>query len=185
MLKIVIFLGTAREGNYSQYAAKLILHQVEQDPDLEVTMFDPASLGLKATDENQGDKFPELRAAIEAADGFIIVSPEYNHGYPGSLKMMLDLNLKAYQHKPVALCGVSSGVFGGARAIEVLNEVVRKLRLVSIADDVNFSQIQDEVKDGQFVDQAKWIRRSERMLSELKWMARALKTAREQDQNDQ
>jgi NAD(P)H-dependent FMN reductase len=60
------------------------------------------------------------------ADGFIIVSPEYNHSYPGELKMLLDMLFSQYAHKPVGICGVSSGAWGGTRMVE-------QLRLVCLA----------------------------------------------------
>jgi NAD(P)H-dependent FMN reductase len=61
-------------------------------------------------------KEPKFSATIERCDGLIIVTPEYNHGYPGLLKHALDMNLKEYIHKAVGICGVSAGPFGGARA---------------------------------------------------------------------
>ena len=66
------------------------------------------------------------------ADGLVIVAPEYNHGYPGILKHALDTNLKEYIHKPVGLCGVSAGGFGGTRVIESLLPVMRELGMVTI-----------------------------------------------------
>lgn len=66
------------------------------------------------------------------ADGIVIVTPEYNRGYPGLLKYVLDTNLKEYIHKAVGICGVSAGGFGGARVIENLLPVLRELGLVTI-----------------------------------------------------
>ena len=76
------------------------------------------------------------------ADAFIIVAPEYNHGYPGLLKHVLDTNLKEYIHKAVGICGVSAGRFGGTRVIQNLLPVMRELGLVTIFWDGNFSGVQ-------------------------------------------
>lgn len=58
------------------------------------------------------------------ADGLVIVSPEYNHGYPGEMKLMLDQLYKEYNRKPVGICGVSSGALGGARMVEQLRLIL-------------------------------------------------------------
>jgi len=109
----------------------------------------------------------------------VIVAPEYNHGYPGLLKHVLDTNLKEYIHKAVGLCGVSAGTFGGARVIENLLPVMRELGLVTIFWDVNFVQVQRVFDaDGALVDQS-FIRRIDRFLKELIWMATVLRHGRE------
>jgi NAD(P)H-dependent FMN reductase len=113
------------------------------------------------------------------ADGFIIVTPEYNHGYPGLLKHALDMNLEEYIHKPVALCGVSAGPFGGTRVIEALLPVMRELGLVTTFTDVNFGsagKIFDE--NGVLQDDA-FIGRVGKLLDEVIWMARVLRYGRE------
>jgi hypothetical protein len=69
---------------------------------------------------------------VNRADALVIVAPEYNHGYPGLLKHVLDTNLKEYIHKAAGIVGVSAGIFGGARAIQNLIPVLRELGLVTI-----------------------------------------------------
>ena len=79
--------------------------------------------------------------AVMRADALVIVTPEYNHGYPGLLKHALDTNLKEYIHKAVGIVGLSAGPWGGTRAIENLLPVMRELGLVTIFWDVNFSSV--------------------------------------------
>src|SRR5260370_8337845 len=86
--------------------------------------------------------FPDWRDAIVNADGLVIVSPEYNHGYPGPLKAVLDLLLKEYIHKAVAFVGVSAGPWGGTRMIEAMVTLVRELRLAVTFSDPNFPKCQ-------------------------------------------
>jgi len=95
------------------------------------------------------------------------------------LKHALDMNLKEYIHKAVGICGVSAGPFGGVRAIEQLLPVMRELGLVTIFEDVNFGQVRtlfDET--GKLLDQ-KFIRRIDKFLDELIWMAGVLRYGRE------
>jgi predicted RNA-binding Zn-ribbon protein involved in translation (DUF1610 family) len=95
------------------------------------------------------------------------------------LKHALDSNLKEYIHKPVGLCGVSAGGFGGTRVVESLLPVMRELGLVTIFWDVNVSSA-GKVFDasGQLLDDA-LPRRTEKMVEELVWMARVLRYGRD------
>jgi NAD(P)H-dependent FMN reductase len=89
------------------------------------------------------------------------------------------MNLKEYIHKAVGICGVSAGVFGGARVIEALLPVMRELGLVTIFEDVNFAKIGTLFDDhGNLLDQ-NFIRRIDKFLDELIWMARVLRYGRE------
>jgi NAD(P)H-dependent FMN reductase len=124
-------------------------------------------------------KDPTFSSTTERCDGLIIVTPEYNHGYPGLLKHALDMNLKEYIHKAVGICGVSAGAFGGARVIETLLPVMRELGLVTIFEDVNFGKIGTLFDErGNLLDQ-NFIRRVDAFLNELIWMARVLRHGRE------
>ena len=115
---------------------------------------------------------------MNRADGLVIVAPEYNHGYPGLLKHVLDTNLKEYVHKAAGIVGVSAGVFGGARVIQNLIPVMRELGLVTIFWDVNFTTVQSRFDDaGNLVDDT-FLPRIEKFLDELIWMAEALRYGR-------
>ncbi|MEP6922773.1 MAG: NAD(P)H-dependent oxidoreductase, partial [bacterium] len=113
------------------------------------------------------------------ADGLVLIVPEYNHGYPGLLKHVLDSNLKEYVHKAVGVCGVSAGGLGGTRVIENLLPVLRELGLVSIFWDGNFSGAQKLfAEDGKILDDA-YVRRIDKFLGELAWMSKVLRHGRE------
>src|SRR5205823_2026923 len=94
-------------------------------------------------------KDPKFSATIPRCDGLILVTPEYNHGYPGLLKHALDMYLEEYIHKAVGICGVSAGLFGGARVIEGLLPVMRELGLVTIFWDVNFGNVRGIKRAGR------------------------------------
>ena len=180
-VNIPILLGTNRRLRMSVFAAKWLLGEIEKRNDIETKLFDVADFALPRDDYGQEIKaqFPEWRDAIVAADGLIIVTPEYNHGYPGALKAVLDLLLREYVHKSVAFVGVSAGPWGGTRVIEALVTSVRELGLAVTFTDLNFPHVQKVFSDnGQLLDQA-FEKRATDFLDELVWMARALKWARQ------
>ena len=112
------------------------------------------------------------------ADGLIIVVPEYNHGYPGSLKSVLDLLLKEYVHKAVALVGVSAGAWGGTRVIEAMVPMVRELGLVVTFTDLHFPLVKSKFDEsGNLLDDA-YTTRVHGFLDEVVWMSRTLKWGR-------
>src|SRR5206468_10944693 len=104
--------------------------------------------------------------AISAADGLVIVAPEYNHSFPGLLKHILDSCLNEYIHKAVGLVGVSAGPFGGIRVVQSLLPVMRELGLVTIFWDINIGQVGKVfAEDGRLLDDAKTDRKSTRLNS--------------------
>src|ERR1700720_152604 len=137
-LFIPVILGTSRQGRRTEYAARFVLEQTKKRADTETELIDVCKLRMKLDDAGEQMKDPKFSATIQRCDGLIIVTPEYNHGYPGLLKHALDMNLEEYIHKAVGICGVSAGPFGGARVIEALLPVMRELGLVTIFNDVNF-----------------------------------------------
>ena len=178
-LFIPVVLGTARQGRQSEHAAKFVFEQTKKRPNLDTELIDVRNLPMRLDDAGEEMKDPVFSATVERCDGLILVVPEYNHGYPGLLKHALDMNLKEYIHKAVGICGVSAGPFGGSRVIENLLPVMRELGLVTIFEDLNFGTVRklfDE--NGKLLDQ-NYIRRVDKFLDELIWMARSLRYGRE------
>ena len=178
-LFIPIILGTPRQGRVSEHAARFVLEEVRKREGVETELIDVRELKLPITDAGEQIKDPGFSATVERADALIIVSPEYNHGYPGLLKHALDSNLKEYIHKAVGICGVSAGPFGGTRVIENLLPVMRELGLVTIFWDVNFSNADKAFDEsGKLIDEA-YVKRFDKFIKELIWMAHVLRHGRE------
>ena len=178
-LFIPIILGTPRRGRQSENVARFVFEQTRKRADVETELIDVCKLPMKLDDAGEQMKDPKFSATIDRCDGLIIVTPEYNHGYPGLLKHALDMNLEEYIHKAVGICGVSAGSFGGVRAIEALLPVMRELGLVTIFWDVNFGNVAKLFDDqGNLLDQS-YVRRLDKFLNELIWMARVLRYGRE------
>ena len=178
-LFIPLILGTARQGRESEHAARFVFTQAQNRAGVETEFIDIRHLPMKLDDAGEQMKDPKFAATIERCDALIIVTPEYNHGCPGLLKHALDMCLKEYIHKAVGICGVSAGVIGGARMIENLLPVMRELGLVTIFEDVNFGKIGSLFDErGNLIDE-NFVRRVDRFLNELTWMARVLRYGRE------
>ncbi|HEX8568284.1 MAG TPA: NAD(P)H-dependent oxidoreductase [Pyrinomonadaceae bacterium] len=180
-LFLPIILGTNRKERKSVFAARWLMQEMSKNAGIETRLFDVSDFALPQDDYGTEikDAFPEWRDAITRADGLVIVSPEYNHGYPGALKSVLDLLLKEYIHKSVAFVGVSAGPWGGTRVIEAMVPMVRELGLTPTFTDLNFPLVQNKFdQDGALLDKA-YEQRVNDFLNELIWMSRVLKWGRE------
>lgn len=183
-LFIPLILGTNRKDRESEKAAKYVLVRLDEHPEIETRLFDAREFKFPQDDygEDLKEAFPEYRDAVIRADGLVIVSPEYNHGYPGVLKMILDTLLREYVHKPVGLVGVSAGSHGGARVIEQLVGVSRELGLIATFTDLRFGPVGNlfdengEIKE-EFKE--KYVKMSANFLEELVWMAKVMRWGRE------
>jgi NAD(P)H-dependent FMN reductase len=178
-LFIPIILGTSRQGRESEHVAKFVFEQTKKRAGIETELIDIRTLPMKLDDAGEQMKDPKFSATIDRCDALIIVTPEYNHGYPGLLKHALDMNLQEYIHKAAGICGVSAGAFGGTRVIENLLPVLRELGLVAIFDDVNFGSVGKLFDNaGKLLDD-RFVSRVDRFLNELIWMGRVLRHGRE------
>jgi NAD(P)H-dependent FMN reductase len=178
-LFIPVILGTTRKGRMSLHPARFVTRQLEMRKGVTTELIDIAQLSLPVDDAGEAIKDARFSTAMERSDAIVIVSPEYNHGFPGLLKHVLDSCLKEYIHKAAGVVGVSAGAFGGSRMIEQFQPILRELGLVSIFWDVNFGNISKVFdSDGKLLDES-YIRRTDKFLSELIWMATVLRYGRD------
>lgn len=179
-LFLPILLGTPRMARESEHVAKWVFSKMEEREEIETRFFDVRDFDLPRDHYGTeiGEQFPEWRDAIIRADGLVIVTPEYNHGYPGAMKSVLDLLLKEYIHKAVAFVGVSAGPWGGTRVIEACVPMVRELGLAVTFSDLNFPSVASKFDDdGNLLDHA-YGDRVNGFLDELVWMASTLRWGR-------
>jgi len=179
-ISIPVILGTTRHGRMSAHAARFVVGQLEKLQGVTTKLIDIAEMKIPIDDAGEGIMGPQFSESMTQADAIVIVTPEYNNSFPGLLKHVLDSCLKEYIHKAAGIVGVSAGSFGGARVIEHFQPVLRELGLVSVFWDINFGNV-GEVFDesGTLLDEA-YIRRADKFLAELVWMARVLRHGREQ-----
>jgi len=178
-LNIPVILGTTRKGRASAHAAALLAELLNRRAGVCSRVIDIAAMPLPVDDAGEAIKSPEFSAAIAAADGLVVVAPEYNHSFPGLLKHALDSCLNEYIHKAMGLVGVSAGPFAGIRVVQGLLPVMRELGLVTIFWDINIGQVGKVfADDGRLLDEA-FVRRSDRFIKELIWMSKVLRHGRE------
>jgi NAD(P)H-dependent FMN reductase len=168
--KIVFLLGTARAGRLSEQVARYVFSHAKMRDDVEAIFVDVQDFPQTATiaKEQPAEGKDKWRAIAAGADGFVIISPEYNHGYPGELKMLLDNAYEEYRGKPVAIMGVSSGPIGGARMMEQLKPVLSAFQMMIINLAVYFANagtLFDET--GVLKDVAGWDKRIDGVINEV------------------
>lgn len=179
-LHIAVLTGTTRPKNQSTHAAKFVYEVGKTIEKIEVKYVDPAEFTFPYDGNDEENKDPKYTEITAWADGFFIITPEYNHGIPGSLKRMLDSELKNYKHKPVAFGSVSAGPWGGIRAIENLLMIVRELGMIPCSVDIPFPSVQEIFdENGKLIDR-NYTRRVKRTYDELIWMAKVMKYGREE-----
>src|SRR3954469_23986390 len=107
-LFIPVILGTVRKGCMSQHAARQVHAQLGQCAGVKTELIDIGQIAIRIDDAGEAIKDAALADTMNRADALVVVSPEYNHGYPGMLKHVLDSCLKEYIHKAVGVVGVSA-----------------------------------------------------------------------------
>ena len=177
-LFIPVVLGTARPGRRSAAIASLFVDLIK-NRDVVTELVDVADYGLTGTGVEPFERdlgyFHELTTA---ADGFVMVAPEYNHGYPGELKLLLDSEYAAYARKPVGLVSVSSGLIGGARMIEQLRLVTAALRMVPVSPAVHVPEVSTALDEQGGFASPSLRGAADDMLDEVEWYARTLRRPR-------
>jgi NAD(P)H-dependent FMN reductase len=177
-LYLPVLAGTTREQRKSIFAAHFVEQVGKTFENIETELIDPKDFNFPGDGNDPEGKDPRYTEITQRADGFFIVSPEYNHSFPGSLKRMLDSELKNYIHKPVAFAGVSNGQWGGVRAIEALVGTVREMGLVATFADMHFPKIQELFNETGALQNERYTDYVKSAWTELIWMAEVLRQGR-------
>ena len=178
---IAVIAGTSRDERRSLQAAKYVAEMGRRLEYVEIIFVDPKDFNLPGDGNNESDRDAHYTDIVTRADAYFIVTPEYNHSIPGSLKRMLDSEYGPYLHKQVALAGVSNGPWGGVRACEALLPICHRLGMVNLVPELYFPNIQDIFSENGAIREdlrdmyEKNVRKS---YDELLWFARLLKSAR-------
>ena len=177
---VAVILGTTREGRLSENAARWVAEQGRKRPDVEIIFVDPKDFELPPDGGPKDGRDSKYSEITKKADAFYVVTPEYNHSIPSSLKRLLDSEYGNYSHKPVATAGVSDGQWGGVRVCEALLHVYHTMWMVAVKPELYFPKAQDMFDEqGQLKSDftAMQEKNVQAAYDELVWFARALKAA--------
>ena len=181
-LKIAVIVGSNREGRFGGTVADWVVTRSRQRDDLAVDVIDLADVDLPMVYPHEPE--PAVADYIERigrADAFVVVTPEYNHGYPASLKQAIDLPRDQWRRKPVAFVSYG-GRGGGLRAVEQLRQVFAELHAVTMRDQVSFHMAWEQFDESGHISRpARYDAAATTMLDHLAWWATALRTARTAD----
>jgi NAD(P)H-dependent FMN reductase len=190
MPNLAIIVASTRPGRAGAPIAQWFAARAKDHGGFDVNVIDLADVGLPLLDE---PNHPRLRqyvhqhtkdwsAVIAAADAFVFVTPEYNYGYPASLKNAIDYLHHEWQHKPVGFVSYG-GVAAGTRAVQQLKQVVTTLRMLPVFDSVNIPfHTQFLGQDGQFHANEVMDQAADTMLDELVRTEAALRPLRPEAQ---
>ena len=144
-MRIKVILGSTRQGRVSEVIGKWVMEQAKNIAGLELELLDLRDYPMPFFDEPvspsqitapyTNETVAKWTAKIAEGEALIIVSPEYNHGYPAVLKNALDYVYKEWNSKKIAFVGYGS--VGGARAIEQLRQVAVELQMIPLRNAVH------------------------------------------------
>lgn len=175
-LRLEVIVASVRAGRFAPTVADWFLRTVRAYPEFDVGTLDLAAFPLPA-DLTENDDVRAFRRRLAGADAFAVVTSEYNHGYPASLKTAIDSAKHEWRAKPIGFVSYG-GLSGGLRAVEQLRQVVAEVHMVSVRESVSFHRVKrqfdaaGETTDGAAIDAAA------RMLGQLSWWGRTLRAAR-------
>ncbi|MBC7641387.1 MAG: NAD(P)H-dependent oxidoreductase [Flavobacterium sp.] len=153
MYKIAIISSSIRTGRKSHNVALYLQNYLNENRLAEVEILDLASYNFPIFEEplkfqpNPSITSVDFKNKIVAAEGIIIVTPEYNGSIPASLKNIIDLLYEEWHRKPVAFSTVSSGGFGGSQALMHLQFIFWKIRAWTFTANFPISKVQEKFDD--------------------------------------
>ena len=182
-MRLAIIVSSVREGRFAPVVADWFTSRAG-------SVFDPDVIDLAETDlplalPARGSEPAPATAAVlagltprlERADAFVVITPEYNHSYPASVKNLIDWHFTQWQAKPVGFVSYG-GVSGGLRAVEHLRGVFAEMHSVTVRDQVSFANywevFSEDGQPGEGADAA-----AKTLLGQLDWWARSLREARD------
>lgn len=186
-LNIPVVLGSVRTNRRSLWPAKLLSQKLTEAGHASVLVdFKELSLPFVDSDPNPSSlnkQYPyanvqQWSKVVDAADGLVLVAPEYNHGYSAVLKNALDWLYPEFNNKPVGLVGVSDGLNGGLRALEQLRPLMANFGMYDIQQTVLFRKVQDMFDEQGVLLDASVTSHIEKFITALAKTAEAMKPLR-------
>jgi len=186
MTHVQVILGSTRPGRFGDKVASWFMQHAATHPDLSAELVDLADWPLPffnspvppAMRESQDPQAVAWANKVSAADSYVLVTPEYNHGYPAVLKNALDHVVRPWRHKPVGFVGYG-GPGAGIRAVEQLRQVVVELDMIPLRQQVSIQNVYTAFdNDGTLHDPMGPDRQAAAVLDELGLWSRQLNDMR-------
>jgi NAD(P)H-dependent FMN reductase len=181
-MHIVLITASVRTGRSSDRVSLFFKNFIETKKQDSVEILDLQEYNFPVFDErlkfqkNPLPKTLEFAQKIKSADGIIIVTPEYNGGYPASLKNVIDLLNEEWKRKPIALSTVSAGAFGGSQVITSLQFSLWKLQAWTVPAMFPVPKVNESFDEkGNPSDKEGTEKRATSFLNELRWCMEAKK----------
>ncbi|MFJ1765655.1 NADPH-dependent FMN reductase [Amycolatopsis sp. NPDC088138] len=183
-VRVAVIVGSVREGRFGPVVADWLAGVARDHGGFDVEVVDLAEPDLPLAMPAFGSEpaaevvaeVAKVTPRLEAADAFVVVTPEYNHSYPASLKNAIDWHRSEWSAKPVGFVSYG-GISGGLRAVEHLRAVFAELHAVTIRETVSFHGAHTRFADGVPTDEGAAVA-AKALLDQLEWWARSLAEAR-------
>ncbi|WP_158891768.1 NADPH-dependent FMN reductase [Amycolatopsis anabasis] len=183
-LQLAVIVASVREGRFGPAVARWFREEARQHGQFAVDVIDlaetPLPLALPPVSPKNEANYPrpagmaEVTATLAAADAFVVVTPEYNHSFPASIKALIDWHFTQWQAKPVGFVSYG-GLGGGIRAVEQLRLVFAEMHAVGVRDTVSFANYWELFDaEGRLVEPEGPQGAAKIMLDQLVWWATAL-----------
>jgi NAD(P)H-dependent FMN reductase len=183
MAKIALIVGSVRQDRQGIKVARWMEEKLRNRNHM-VFFIDPLELNLPLLDRmykemtDPSEKMKSLRNKINDAEGYLAVTPEYNHSTSSAMKNTLDYFLEEYYFKPSAIVSYSPGIFGGINAAQQLRLIFAELGAPSISSSFTIPRVRRAFdEDGRIVDEA-YDKRVLKFLGEFEWYMEAFKNQR-------
>ncbi|MEV0096684.1 NAD(P)H-dependent oxidoreductase [Streptomyces sp. NPDC050738] len=182
-LRLTVIIASNRHGRFADTVATWFLDRARHHDDLDITVLDLADTDLPTALSHS--PAPEVAAVLdrvtpqlESAEAFVVITPEYNHSFPASLKNLIDWHFTQWQAKPVAFVSYG-GISGGLRAVEQLRQVFAEMHTVTVRETVSFHHVHGQFDtDGTHKDPEAPNGAAKVLLDQLAWWALALREAK-------
>ncbi|XP_071113671.1 quinone reductase-like [Haliotis cracherodii] len=187
-LKVVLFLGSCREGRLGLRVARFMKNALEKS-NHEVSVFDPVEMKFPLLerafyhykDKSEAPKWMcEAETKVREADAYVVVSAEYNHSIPPALSNMMDhFGGSCYSYKPSGIVCYSPGIYGGMRSAMQLRAFLGELGCLSVSNIFGIPEVHKSLDEEGIPQNDHMMKGANRLIAQLDWNAHAMRNHRE------
>jgi NAD(P)H-dependent FMN reductase len=151
-----VMVGTTRPSRIGGHIGRWVAEQARRQDTFEVELVDLAAVDLPLVNEAEHparrryehQHTKEWSARVDAADAFVFITAEYNHGFSAPLKNAIDYLMYEWMYKPVGFVSYGGGVAGGTRAVQMLKQVVLSLKMIPVPEAVSIPFVNEVLGPG-------------------------------------